>query len=252
MNRLYWLGVIIAVVCSLSRPYKAVAADKCGSLDRATSAIRLTEVLYPDLGTRELSLQFSEGTSGPPSGPTDVRTFGIIVGQPMWHPPKNKTGDMAESQPVPLRVGDIQLPISFYFEFIDFTDLAVVKVPRCQPVLFRVNNVGQRRMEARSLINAHPEWTDDEDVQAAVKLGMRFGPEKKKAILARIPIKKLSAFYGPLRITSAVFSITLNHLKNPHTDFADLTWQIEAKEIDTGRKLFISVEPFGGEVVSIS
>jgi hypothetical protein len=43
----------------------AIAADTCGSLERVNNAIRLAQVLYPELEGRELSVQFSEGNGGP-------------------------------------------------------------------------------------------------------------------------------------------------------------------------------------------
>ena len=78
----------------------------------------------------------------------------------------------------------------------------------------------QQIHEAWDLINSYPEWTDEQDLEAARKLGMRFGPDKKADLLRIFPLKGLSSIYGPLQITEASFRIT--GLKEPESSFADL------------------------------
>ena len=73
--------------------------------------------------------------------------------------------------------------------------------------------------EAWDLINSYPEWTDEQDLEAARKLGMRFGPDKKADLLRIFPLQGLSSIYGPLQITEASFRIT--GLKEPESSFAD-------------------------------
>jgi hypothetical protein len=88
-----------------------------------------------------------------------------------------------------------------------------------------MNRVGSKEIhEAAELINAHPEWTDAQDVEAATKLGMRFGPDKNADLLRMLPLKGLSSICGPLQITEANFIIA--GLKEPGSSFADLHWFI--------------------------
>jgi hypothetical protein len=61
---------------------------------------------------------------------------------------------------------------------------------------------------------------DEQDLEAARKLGMRFGPEKKADLLRILPVKELSSVYGPLQITEASFTVA--SLKEPGASFADL------------------------------
>ncbi|MGH9529381.1 MAG: hypothetical protein ACRD2S_05610 [Terriglobales bacterium] len=49
-----------------------------------------------------------------------------------------------------------------------------------------------------SAIDPHPEWSDEEELKVARKLGLRYGPQDKAAILRKLPLKELARFYGPL------------------------------------------------------
>ena len=84
---------------------------------------------------------------------------------------------------------------------------------------FRNDAVTQRVRDARALINAHPEWTDAQDVEAERQHGVRFGPSEKPAVLRNIPLQKLSQF---LRSASceARFSVAGDSMKEPHSSFA--------------------------------
>ena len=120
----------------------------------------------------------------------------------------------------------------------------------CQPREFS-NAAGSKQLHAAwDVINAHPEWTDEQDLDAARKLGMRFGPEKKAELLRMLPLKQLSEIYGQLQITEANFRTA--SLKEPGASFADLHWQIRAKRSGSGKALAIMIEPFHGRIVSIS
>jgi hypothetical protein len=120
----------------------------------------------------------------------------------------------------------------------------------CQPLKF-MNRVGSKQIHAAAeVINAHPDWTDKEDLEAATKLGMRFGPDKKIDLLRILPLKGLSSVYGPLRITEANFSAAA--VKQPGSNFADLHWYVTATRVNASQKLQIMVEPSHGKIVAIS
>jgi hypothetical protein len=236
-------------------PTIAIGAPKCGSLDRATNAIRLTQILHPELKGEEFSLQFSEGTGGPLSGPSDVRYFLINIDKPQWHAP----GDTGQSSATPQLPDDgsaeLDLPLYLAFDFIPRSVLSragtfVRRELSCQPINFINNKTSKQMSEAREIINAHPEWTDEQDVEAARKLGMRFGSDKKADLLRILPLKGLSSIYGPLQITEAKFRTTLT--KEPGDYFAELYWFVMARGIGSSLELQIMVELFHGRIFAIS
>jgi hypothetical protein len=232
----------------------AVGSDNCGTLDRAANAMHLAEVLYPELKGKELSLQCSEG-SGPLSGPTDVRSLVIAVDKPGWRPPTETSGH-SESPSRDAQNSSLEVDLPLYLEFnfvrtiVDNAGKVVGTELSCQPSKFS-NTVGGKQIhEAAEAINAHPEWTDAQDVEAAEKLGMRFGPDKKTDLLQVLPLKGLSSVYGPLQITEAKFRIA--GLKEPESYFADLHWFVTAKRVGTQKTLQIMVEPFQGKIIGIT
>lgn len=227
-------------------------AASCGSLDRTVNAIRMAKVLYPELKGKELSLQFSGGRGGPLSSPTEARYLVISVDKTTSASPgqtENLGSTFADAS-------DLGLPLHLGFDFVrtifDKAGNRVGTELSCQPVDF-MNEVGSKQIhDAWTVINAHPEWTDEQDLDAARKLGMRFGPEHKADLFRTLPLKELSSIYGPLQIASARFTVT--GLKEPETSFALLHWLITAKIISNPQKppMQIMVEPFQGKVINIS
>jgi hypothetical protein len=241
----------LPLVLILLLPNVAIGADKCGSLDRAMIAIRFVRTLYPEVKGREFSLQFSEGTGGPMSGPTDVRNFLIVVDKPWWHSP-GKTSGQPDVAPLSLPTpnDDIEIPMYLDLSFLDMNSVGRDVV--CRPVGFINNKMSKQLEDARAVLNAHPEWTDAEELGTATKLGMRFGPDKKTSVLKLIPWKGLSTFYGPLQILGAKFSINgpFSHSEKLGA-FTDLRWYIYAKRVGTSRELQITVDSFTGKIDSI-
>ena len=227
-------------------------ADNCGSLDRVTHALQLAQILNPELKGGELNLQFSSG-SGPLSGSTDARSVLISVDKPPSYPGKtiNQSNPELPSQSESTIV---ELPLYLEFGFAGSVvgkagDVVGTKVS-CYPLKF-MNRVGSKQMhDAAEVINAHPEWTDAQDLEAAQKLGMRFGPDKKAELLRILPLKGLSSIYGPLQITEAKFETT--GPKEPGSYFADLHWYVTAKRVGASEKVQIMIEPFYGRITAIS
>jgi len=244
-------SAMLALICVLLLPSFASGADRCGSLDRIIVALRLTRALYPELKGKELSTSFSLGypSGGPTSFPTDARTLGIKFDKPEWHPPK-KNGTSGETKEF-TRVQNAFPGLPIFLDF-DFIDDAVDRDTVCRPVKFMNSTEGKRMEEARKVINAHPEWSDAQMLKAARQYGLRYGPEKKAAILQLVLSKKLDIFYGPLRIKKIQFEIYGNLTKCKSCTFADLRWYIDAEEVGTPRMLNIVVESFGGKIVSLA
>ena len=215
----------------------ASGAEKCGSIDRVMVALRLIHVIYPDLTSREFSLQFAE--TGPLGSPTDVRMFVVAVDRPHWHQPGK----------LPPEISDIELPMYLHFDFIDNTSIGMDVV--CRPMGFMNSTESKQRSETKRIINSHPEWSDAQYLEVARQHGMRFGPERKGAVLNIIQIKKLSEFYGPLRIKTVSFEIACTAIKEAGSSFADFSWSIYAEETGTKRQLGIGVDPFDGKIFNL-
>jgi len=240
----------LALVLVMFLPKLAVAADKCGSVRRLMTALSLTNILYPELEGKEVSISLSGGHGSPLNTPTEAVHVGIEIDRPRWLSAINR-GIEPDSVPPSAGTGsdELELPSYLDFDFAEGTGTAEIHVV-CRPLKF-INNKSSKQIQgAREVIDSHPEWTDEQDLDAATKLGMRFGPTKKNDVLQLIPLKELSAFYGPLRIQKAFFSIT--YTKQPRSNFADLTWFITVDRVGTQKTLQIMVEPFRGKIVAIS
>jgi hypothetical protein len=179
----------------------------------------------------------------------------ISVDKPLWHSlgqASEQSDRLRNSESSDL---ETELPLHLGFDFVRTTfDKAGNRLGdelSCQPVEFS-NTVGSKRLhDAWTVINAHPEWTDDQDLEAARKFGMRYGAEQKAELLRTLPLKELGSIYGPLQVTDAEFKVT-SGLKEPETSFALLYWFITAKRVGTPKTLQIMVEPFHGKIIGIS
>lgn len=253
--RLLRFCIAVLFAWAWAQPCIALGADKCGSLDRVTNALLLTQALYPEFKEREFSLQFSGGNGAPLSSPTDARTLVITVDKPQWHPPGS---DAAHFDPAPqsraAQSDDTELPLYLTFSFLNSDSHSVENHdsgPVCRPVQFLNEHDGRRMREAKAVIDAHSEWTDAEESEAVNKLGLSFGPKSRTAVLRLVPLKDLSRLYGPLRITKAEFVMNGGG-KCAGCSFADLRWWINVDEVDTQRALQITIEPFQGKINGIS
>jgi hypothetical protein len=235
--------IVVAIVVPLS------PAQTCGSVDRVMTALRLTRILYGEVEGEELDISFSEGHGSPLLTPTDGAGVGIAIDRPVRPAPAKSDDDPSTSSHL-LPSQDVELEMPLYLDF-DFVETgAVARKVACRPLKFMNNKTSKRMLEAAQVINDHPEWTDAEDVEAARKLGMRFGPDKKNELLRILPLKGLSSVYGPLQITEANFRTA--GPKEPGSYFADLHWYITAKHKGSLKMLKIMVEPFNGKITALS
>lgn len=244
--------LLLLLSCVALFPRRAMCVDNCGTLDRVVIAIRLAEVVYPALKGAEFSVQFSEGTGGSLSGPADVRNLLITLDKPEWHAPARETSDKPALSSR-LTQNAITLPLYLHFGFIDYESVErkLGKDLVCRPVEFMNRIESGLLNDARTTINAHPEWAETQAVASAKQHGMRFGPNEKEAILQHIPIGDLAAFYGAIRIEKARFDL-YSGAKCEGCSFADLRWYIDAEEVDRQRELQITLDPFEGKIDSIS
>lgn len=241
--------IALVLLSSCLQPAFAATGGSCGAADRLIVALRFAQGLFPELKAREFSVTFSPGNGPLIGGPTDTSDFRIRINDPVWRPTVNGKLQPNPEQS-PQRSDDaVQLPFDLHFDFVR-PDVAA-RVLGCQPANF-TSTAGYTQMEkVWSAINPHPEWSDAEELVAARKLGLRYGPEDKSAILKKIPLKELAKFYGPLRMKSAEFKMNGGG-KCPGCSFADPRWYITASGSGTTHGLLIVVEPFFGKITSIS
>lgn len=240
----------LAFGCVLLLCGVATGSEKCGSIDRVATALQLVKAVYPEFQQQELDVGVGNWGNGS-TLPTDGRSVLITIAPDSWHPPQwwkeHPEGPPPANTPVVWR--DIELPVYLSFDFVK-ADGTLNYTPRCRPS-FMHDHLSTGHRATIELVNAHPEWNDEEALAAAKRNGLRFGPEQREKLLAFLPLKALSAVYGPLQIKKAKLRITTEHEKDAKFDFAIFNWELTANEIGTRRRLYISVDPFDGRIWGI-
>jgi hypothetical protein len=241
---------VLALTSALLVPNVAVCADSCGSLERLTVALRFAQAVYPELKGKDFGVSFSPGNGTFVSVPTQADYFMIRVDNPIWLPPGETVGQYYAADLQAVRSSGIELPLNLSFDFIKVGPSMKRRELACHPLKF-TGDVGYTQMEkVWRAINPHPEWSDAEELETARKLGLRYGPEDKDALLQLIPLKDLSRFYGPLQIKNAEFRMNGGQ-KCAGCSFANPNWYITASEVGSTHGLLIIVEPFFGKITSI-
>jgi len=237
------------LLSGLLQPVFAVPGSSCGSVDRLTVALRFAEALYPELKGNEFSISLSAGSGTFIDSATEADGLQIRFDKPIWHPP-GRTNEQSDAlQAATLAIRGIELPLHLYFSFIDIHGPVAPRHLTCQPFQFKSDAGFKQMVKVFAVLNAHPEWSDEEELTAARKLGLRYGPEDKSAILQMFPFKELAEFYGKLRIKDVKFSMNAGQ-KCTGCSFAAPSWELSVSD-DTGGSL-IMVEPFFGKITSIS
>jgi hypothetical protein len=259
LQRCCWWIVCIVAVSTMS--IADVSKGSCGALDNVVTSVRLVKLLYPQLKNEDLSIGFSGALAinKPVDKPivTPIEAGIINIGiYPVERPVSGAIKRGTESHDGTGELGDFKLPLYLGFDFIDYSQHVV----SCRPS-FSQQAGGTTKMEkaAYDLLNSHPEWSDAGMVAAVnQKWPMRFGPGRKVELLESLPFRKLAEFYGPLRVTSAVFRVTSvnerdrGRLTTPGDNIAELVWYVMTKEVGTTRELQIRVDPFVGNILSVS
>jgi hypothetical protein len=107
-----------------------------------------------------------------------------------------------------------------------------------------------QREKVSAVLKPHPEWSDAEELSAARKLGLRYGPEEKSAILEKLPLQQLAEFYSKLRIKSAEFSMN-GGMKCAGCSFVYPRWDVTLSKVGKPGGIDIVVEPFFGKITHI-
>ena len=172
----------------------AGASEKCGSLERMKTALRLVVTLYPDLRDAELSIGLAEGSYTGGARPVrgarismrSTTPNGILQNQTArkFRPEGSTTTGQAQQQ-------KREVPLLLTFNFIDFGQGR--HTVECHPVQFLNNRPTKMLEDARAEIDTHPAWTQDEALEAAKRHGLRFGPGDERSVLKLIPMKELGS-----------------------------------------------------------
>jgi hypothetical protein len=243
---------LIAFLCVFLSPSLVYGEEKCGSLDRVVSALQVVQAIYPELRQEELDVALGLTTGGPVSYPTDARNVSVTLTADSWHSPEWSKAhpEGSPSATAPVIWGNIQGPLYLRFEFLVEQSQHKWGLA-CRPG-FLNDHASAARRATLTLVETHPEWTDEEILVAAKRAGLRFGPNEKAQLLGSLPLKGLSVVYGPLKVKRAKLLLAQEHEKDAKWSFARLTWEITASEVGSKRILAITVDPFDGRIFGLA
>ena len=243
--------IALAFVCAWLLCGSANGSENCGSIDRVVTALQVVKAIHPEFQREELDVAVGGGNGGPIAGPTDGRTVLITIAPDTWHPPEwwkaHPEGPPPASTPVIWR--SVELPLYLSFDFITKSGNLIYK-PGCRPSFLNAHGSAARR-DVVNLVEAHPEWSDEETLAAAKRAGLRFGPDDKAKLLDSLPLRELSVVYGPLRVKRAKLLLTQEHEKDATFNFGLFWWEITAGELGSKRVLSIWVDPFDGRIFNL-
>lgn len=248
--QLCWTAVVVSIL-GLLQPSIASANESCGSLERFAVALRFAEVIFPELKGKELNISLSHGTGGFIDSASEMDDLQLRFDKPTWHSPgeTNEKSDAVLTET--MERGGVRLPFYLYLSFIEMNPPAMPRRLACHPINFTSNAGHEQMRRVQEALDPHPEWSDAQELEEARKLGLRYGPEDKNAVLRLIPLKQLSQFYGPLKIESAEFSMNAGG-KCSGCSFAYPTWDVTVSGPGPVRSLSITIEPFFGRITSLS
>jgi hypothetical protein len=219
----------------LLQPAFAAPGESCGSVDRLIVALRFAQAVFPELKGKEFTVSFAPGNGTFIVSPTQADNVAVRIDNQdnfLWHPPDETPDQYYAAQFEEMRRSGIELPLYLRFSFIDLHGPLKPRHLTCEPAEF-TSEVGFTQTEKVSaVLEQHPEWSDAEELSAARKLGLRYGPEEKSAILEKLPVKQLAEFYGKLRIKSAEFLMNAGQ-KCAGCSFAYPRWNVYVSEVGT-------------------
>jgi hypothetical protein len=110
-----------------------------------------------------------------------------------------------------------------------------------------------RHADLKGLVQSHPDWKEEQGLQALKEAGTRFGPGEQEAFLKSIPMPVLEAFLGKIAIQSVKFDTMLPGDANlPMVTYFQWHVAIEAQRPGEARKKYVlHFEPFGGKLTEI-
>jgi len=201
--------------------------------DTYIAAIRLMRAFYPELSSKGINVDVKALYPFDADGP--LLSFYVQVSA------SDQTGRIAfPAYPSSAdRVG--QLSAHFQFDGRD---------RRIFSIFANGSFLNYEKQEALTkLVDEHPEWSEAQMTAALSTAGAKFGPNQKEGLLARFPLKELESILGKIEMGPAEFTFRGN-TEPPH--YAVMDWSIRFRASKNGKsdEYTMSVEPFGGKVVS--
>jgi hypothetical protein len=115
--------------------------------------------------------------------------------------------------------------------------------------------VHSRGMGVSKEIADHPEWSQEQRINALRQANPKFGPENKQELLRIIPLEAIRNFTGcSLQLTTAALSAWRDEAP-PDPPHAGVAWRISGRYPNAGKnRNFCSAafEPFDGRLLSIT
>jgi hypothetical protein len=249
-NRLLLAAVLVSLM-GLLQPTAAAADPSCGSLNRLAVALHFADVIFPELKGKEFNVSLSHGNGGFIDSASEMDALQLRFETPTWQPPGETNEKLDAVLNETMEKGGVTLPFYLYFSFIELHPPILPRRLACHPVEFS-SDAGERQMrKVQETLDPHPDWSNAQELEEARKLGLRYGPEDKEAVLRLIPLKELRKFYGPLKVTSADFSMNGGR-KCSGCSFTDPTWRVSLSATHAVRWLSITIEPFFGRITNLS
>jgi hypothetical protein len=243
--------LLLSILSSLILMPIVAPGEECGSADRLAVALRFAEAVIPELKNQEVDISISEGMGSFFSDASEADGFHLRFDKPTWRPPGETNQVPSAALTEAMGKAGLAMPFELYFDFIEMRPPLYPRRLACHPVVFRSEALPPLMRKLHETVDPHPEWSDAQELDQARKLGLRYGPEKKEAVLRLIPLKELEQFYGKLRVKSAEFSINAGG-KCDGCSFVYARWDISLSAAGTSRGLSVVVEPFLGRITSLS
>lgn len=240
------LTVIIAVVWACS----AFAQDKdWGPYDRLLVTQKFLDAIYPDLKHVEGALILHAVEFHAATGQ------GNQIDLVPCHPGSGIVtySNLAPGQKPPPNCGSGGFPSSFS-DFLTLSVIFSVKYP------IRALGAGGSFLTAKSesvrkQIAAHPEWDEQQRIEALQEAHPQFGADDKQELISKIPWDALFKFTGcKLELGSAALFATRDELK-PYPPSSQVGWHVSGHHPeaarDSGDRCSAIFEPFNGRLIQI-
>jgi hypothetical protein len=113
--------------------------------------------------------------------------------------------------------------------------------------------LGSEGKPVRQEIIDHPEWNEEQRINALQRANPRFGPDKKEELLHTVPVVPILQFTGcRLQLDTAVL-YAVREESSPDPPIASFAWRISGTRLGTKHKdrCVARFDPFEGKLVGI-
>jgi len=221
----FWSALVLAAIAIAAVPL-AGGGGRAKDCDHVCTAKRLLLALYPDLRGRNAQVRVA-GES-PLESEGSMAVFQASVSTPV--PDKPGVG----------RSGPPEMIDQLWGIFMISSGPTQVLQVQC----FGAEVIQEKDKKLTELVDSHPEWTEEQAIQALKEAGASFGPDAKELVQKNLPFERLEPIVGKIHLTSLYFEVR-NSADPPQ---AMLSWYADFTAEKGGRKkrYYLAIEPFGG------